>query len=510
MSDKPLHIVGLQAENFKRLKAVTITPKGRMVQITGRNAHGKSSVLEAIWAAMGGAAHIPGQPIHQGHEKAKVRLDLGELVVTRSFTPKGTTLTVEDPEGRTFKSPQGLLDGLMGAITFDPLAFARMDPKKQAVELRRIAKVDLDIPLVDSQIKDAYDRRTHLNREARTAQAAADGITLPELPPEPTEAPADLTEIMDRMQAHSKAVQARVQAQADRRKLEEDIEGQKARRARAQAAIDEIDKWLAQVVPTLATPLPGEVGDGDAIRAELDAAQARNADIQAKRTAYTQAVQAQATRKAQKDLQVEQARRFQAQADELTKEIEAKEAAKAKALQDAAMPIPELGFQDGEVTYRGLPFAQASAAEQLRVSTAIAMAANPRLRVIRIEDGSLLDEDNLQVLAEMAASNDFQIWIEQVDSTGRVGIYLEDGEVRADNQGEEVEAPSMETDRPEASVEQVGGMTVDTETGEVLDDPATVPWDPEHSGIDHAEPQTSPERHAAVQAAGRLAFGDDF
>ena len=35
-----MKIISLQSENVKRLKAVRITPKGNMVQITGRNGQG--------------------------------------------------------------------------------------------------------------------------------------------------------------------------------------------------------------------------------------------------------------------------------------------------------------------------------------------------------------------------------------------------------------------------------------------------------------------------------------
>ena len=51
-----MKIVSLQAENFKRLKAVEIKPDGSTVVITGKNAQGKSSILDSIFAAVGGAA----------------------------------------------------------------------------------------------------------------------------------------------------------------------------------------------------------------------------------------------------------------------------------------------------------------------------------------------------------------------------------------------------------------------------------------------------------------------
>lgn len=55
---KPLHILSLEAENVKRLRAVKIEPKGRMVPIGGRNGQGKTSILDAIWWALAGTKHI--------------------------------------------------------------------------------------------------------------------------------------------------------------------------------------------------------------------------------------------------------------------------------------------------------------------------------------------------------------------------------------------------------------------------------------------------------------------
>ena len=118
-----MRIISLKAENIKKVKAVEITPKDDVVVISGKNAQGKTSVLDAIWFALGGKDNIPSQPIRQGKEKARVVLDLGQYKVTRIFTKAGTYLTVENAQGATFKSPQALLDKMIGDLSFDPLAF---------------------------------------------------------------------------------------------------------------------------------------------------------------------------------------------------------------------------------------------------------------------------------------------------------------------------------------------------------------------------------------------------
>ena len=59
----------------------------------------------------------------------------------------------------------------------------------------------------------------------------------------------------------------------------------------------------------------------------------------------------------------------------------------------------------------------------------MAMAANPELRVLRIKDGSLLDDKNMALLASMAEADDYQIWIEVASSTSKVGVVMVDGSV---------------------------------------------------------------------------------
>ena len=82
------------------------------------------------------------------------------------------------------------------------------------------------------------------------------------------------------------------------------------------------------------------------------------------------------------------------------------------------------------VTFQGVPFSQASSAEQIRVSVAMAMAMNPRLRVLRIKDGSLLDDQALAALREQVAENDFQLWLEVVTTSTEGGaVIIEDGKV---------------------------------------------------------------------------------
>jgi energy-coupling factor transporter ATP-binding protein EcfA2 len=167
---KPMRIVSLTAENIKRLRAVSIKPDGSIVEITGRNGAGKSSVLDAIAMALGGKTAQPSKPMRHGSSRAEVVVDLGELIVRRTWTADDKTyLSVESADGAKFPSPQAILDKLVGQLAFDPLAFSRMAPRDQVATLKQVA--GLDFTKLDQRRQETFDRRTGINRELASAEA---------------------------------------------------------------------------------------------------------------------------------------------------------------------------------------------------------------------------------------------------------------------------------------------------------------------------------------------------
>jgi len=448
-----MRIVSLSAENIKRLKVVEITPKGDVVQITGRNASGKSSVLDSIMYALGGEKSIPGKPVREGCDKAKIKLNLGTVVVERRFTPSGTTISVTSADGATYKSPQKMLDDLLGALTFDPLAFSRQKPRDQFDTLRKLVNLPIDIDALNAANQNDYEYRTEINRQTKQFRTQAEAIRVPDSTPvEPEDESAFLdgieragtvnADIQRRQANREKAVKdvadlrARAVAVRDAflnatseageriTDLQKQIEDIKARLQRDAKAADEsaaasesaANALEAKLLSAPLLPEPVSISD---LRTKLDAAKIRNVAV--------------AERKRREAL-LEQAQQSEAVAKSLTDAMEVRDKQKEDAIKAATMPVSGLGFGSDHVTYNGIPFDQASSAEKLRVSAAIAMAGNPKLRVIRIQDGSLLDEDGLKIISDMAAEKDYQVWLEAVDSTGKVGIYMEDGEVAAVNE----------------------------------------------------------------------------
>ena len=407
-----MKILQLTAENVKKLKVVDITPATDVVQITGKNGSGKTSVLDSIWWALGGTKEIQAMPIRKGQESARITLDLGEIVVTRKFNDKGSTLIVENAEGARFPSPQKMLDDLIGELSFDPLAFAKMDGNSQYKELKRIAKIEVDIDTLDAQNKIDYDTRTLRNREEKEYRTRAEGFEFKfEALEKPIDVDALVTELSNAAQ-HNADIDARAQRRLDTveliRTTNEDIAAYEARIAHLR---NSIAGWQEKLDNAEALPEKLVVDD---LRVKIADAQARNVEF---------------TKRVERAKLLQQAKAAEAASNSLTAKMAERSKTKDDAIADAKMPIDGLSLSGRLVLLNGIPFDQSSGAEQLRTSVAIAMAANPKLKVIRIKDGSLLDEDGLKIIEGLAAGNGYQVWIETVNTSGKIGIYMEDGAV---------------------------------------------------------------------------------
>jgi RecA/RadA recombinase len=435
-----MKIIKFEAENFKRLSAVEITPTGDLVEICGGNGQGKTSILDAIFCAIAGPGAMKGQPepIRRGADTAHIRLDMGELIIRRSFKRKGDettqTLTVESPDGAQFKGPQGILNSLIDAISFDPLGFLRMSPAEQFNAFCKFVP-GFDFAADEALHRGDFSKRTEQNRIAKDRRAAAGLISIPE-----GFAPISEDAIIDALSEASGDNDRLAERQRRREAVKREADDFRAEAAGARANIEsrelkikdlmtEIADWksdeenaTAQAAErdsqlASAKPLPAPV-DTAALRDQLTAARAHNAA---------------GARAAERDRLLVEAQAAEDAADALSAKMTARETAKRAAIAAAKMPIAGVEFGDGHIRLNGSPFSQASDAEQLRASIAIAMANNNKLRVIRVRDGSLLDPAGMRLLAEMADAADYQVWIERVETTGTVGIVIEDGAVKAVN-----------------------------------------------------------------------------
>lgn len=399
-------IIRLSSTNYKRLKAVEIQPdpNGNLVIVAGKNGQGKSSVLDSITAALGGVnAKTTPKPIRDGEERAEIVLETEDLIVTRKFTATGSTLTVKSPDGATYNKGQARLDDLLGKLSLDPLAFTQLSDRDQLATLLGLVDLPFDPEELDTERKAVFEQRTDWNRNVKELSAkAGDYISCPaDLPEEEVSVSELLGQYRDGEALNRKIEQADEQVNHWSR----EVTRLKAELEQAQTEFDNASDYSAKA------PKPIDL---DAIQQQIDGAEDTNRQVR---------------HHAEGNVVKERLSDAKTEADKLTAKLAEIDKRKADGLATAEFPVPALGFDEGGVTYQGVPFKQASSAEQLRVSLAMAIALNPALRVIRIADGSLLDADNLALIDSMAKEHDFQVWIEIVGDGDGTGVIIEDGSV---------------------------------------------------------------------------------
>jgi DNA repair exonuclease SbcCD ATPase subunit len=448
-----MKVIQLQSNNVMRLQAVDITPEGNLVMVGGKNGAGKSSVLNSIAMALGGKDLAPIEPIRNGETEASIKLDLGDLIVTRTFKrafirkeeDKAATadnflswgetessLIVTNKDGARYPSPQAMLNKMLSNLTFDPLAFKELDPKPQDEVLRKLMKIDTT--QIDAARKAAYEERTiqHKTRDIKMAQL----IKMPkhdDAPAEEVSFDVITAQLKEAERIRGVAEGLRIPAEQSLR-AKQGVENALAVTRAAikereeqlivlRASLDVQEKDLARVNTDLlrATGLFEEasraVPDTEALRAKLTEANEINAKVRDNQ-AYEKA--------SHEVIDVEN------RIEELNYAITTADEDKRKLLEAAKFPVDGLGLSDTGVMFNGVPLSQASTAEQLRVSVAIGLALNTNLKVLLIRSGNLLDEDSLKLVALQAEAADAQVWMEYVTSDPKaVQIMIEDGHVRA-------------------------------------------------------------------------------
>jgi DNA repair exonuclease SbcCD ATPase subunit len=429
-----MKIIKLEAENVKRIRAVEITPDGSMVMIGGDNAQGKSSVLDSIMVALGGKKYESLQMVHDGKKKGFIDLDFGKIKVRRTFTVSGGgILTVTDADGHKMASPQTVLDSLIGAVSFDPLSFAGSTDGQQGEIIKDLAGIDLSE--LDANRKEYYDERTLVNRETKKYETALAEMAEPaehELD-EKYLKPLTTTDVLKEIADNDEVKKGHVAeyewseklikdiADADAlvvfnkariSELEKEIDILKQRNKDAALATDANNKNLQESEKKQAE-FSEKIIHPEVLKNKLQSIEDHNRVVR-KNESYA------AAEKKVADSVIE--------ADNLTKKITDADTERDKTIKAASMPISGLSFnEDGILLYQNIPFSQASDAEKIRVSVAIGIAMNPKLKVLMIRNGSLLDEKNLSMIAKMAQLKNSQLWVETVGKREGCSVIMEDG-----------------------------------------------------------------------------------
>lgn len=436
-----MRITAIHVQNFKRVRDVVIKPDAdrQLVLIGGKNAAGKSSVLDALTAAFGGKRAQPADPVRHGSDAAtiSVELDGGDLTVRRIIDKSGeSVLEVRDREGAV-KAPQTILDRLVSGRFLDPLQFLTMAPKEQRATLMKLIDGADRILELNGKRERAFSRRTEIGRDLTKAEGELARLPLAFVG-EAIDVVA-LTAEVRQLDAHRRGVDT---ARASYEQIKRDTVTAKNeviaianKIASLKSQIAQLEQSQLKIADEVCTLEQSEA----AAKVNYEEAEARATAAEPRRAAITgEIAKAQEHNKAIAAAEAQNARRVDAigevgrltkEREELTGIVAKIDARKAEILAAARLPVAGLGVTDEGIELDGVPFAQASGAEKLRVALAIAIACSPGLDDVWIRDGALLDDESLELVAEQALAAGKRPWIERVGTRDPGVIVIQDGRV---------------------------------------------------------------------------------
>ncbi len=488
-------ISGLLVENFKKIIRVNITPSSNMVVIGGKNKQGKTSILDSIWLAILGLTkemRNQTQLIRKGCQEARIEVSTDDqLKIIRTFRREEdgeitTKLKIVTSQNATFPHPQAVLDALYARLAFDPSEFAAMKPKEQFDVCRQFVP-GIDFDAIAEADEADRKRRLAIGQAADIQRGAAAAIVVPDDTPEEEIPIETLTQKLQEAGEENQQVTLR---RSNREKLQREIEDLRAAVATTDHAIEDAiqkagldrDAIIKRENDTI-TRLEEQI---EALRRETQACldristahddfKTRGQDIEKqcreKQAASRKLLESKeqilstapelpklhdldeiqqsiqqamlinknVARLQEKIRHQQTTKKLDDQYEDLTKQIEKRQADKRAKIAAANMPVPEISFGDECILLNGLPFSQASDMEKLHTGARLSAALNPKLRVMRIRRGQDYDADSLRRLEDLANEMDMQIWIER-PSIGQeeVGFILQDGQL-VKSHGEQVE-----------------------------------------------------------------------
>lgn len=397
----------LEIENVKRIRAVTVEPaENGLTVIGGRNGQGKTSVLDAIAWALGGDRYKPSQAMREGSvipPTLSLRLSNG-LIVERKG--KNSDLKVTDPDGR--KSGQQLLNEFVNQLALDLPRFMAAPSREKAQTLLKIIGVEDQLISLERQEQDAYNRRHAIGQIAdQKRKYAKEQPFFTDAPKEPVSASELIRQQQDILARNGENQRKR----ENLRKIEE-------AEARMRRELEDLKARYDVVLADLEIARKSALDLHDESTEELERNLARIDEINRK-------VRANLDR----DKAEEDALAYENQYNALTAEIGTVRQKKIDLLRNAALPLPGLSVEDGELTYNGFKWDNLSGSAQLKVATAIVRALNPKCGFVLLDGLEALDLKTLKEFGEWLESESLQAIATRVSAGAECSIIIEDGYV---------------------------------------------------------------------------------
>lgn len=412
-------ITSFEMENVKRIKAVKLEPSEKgLTVIGGKNAQGKSSVLDAIAWTLGGDKYKPTNAKRDGSmvdPYMKVTLSNG-LIVERKG--KNSSLKVTDPSGK--KSGQRLLDSFISQFALNLPKFMEASNKEKADTLLQIIGVGDQLKKLDDQISTTYNDRTAIGRLADQKKKHADEMTQWDNVPDEIVSASELIrqqqDILAKNGENHRKRQRLNEITVEKHRIFDEIQ-------RLESQVDDLNKRIDERKKEYEKAARDE---DDAMKTVAQLKDESTAELE-KNIAEIDAINAKVRDNLEKQKALDEATEYSNQYDRKSIELDNLRQKRIDLLNNADLPLKGLGVEDGELTYNGQHWDGMSSAEQLKVSTAIVKKLKPNCGFVLMDKIEQMDTDTLKEFGSWLESQNMQVIATRVSTGDECSIYIEDG-----------------------------------------------------------------------------------
>ena len=409
----------LEIENVKRVKAVKLEPSQTGLTIVGgNNNQGKTSVLDSIAWALGGAAYKPSKAERDGSvtpPHLHIVLSNG-LVVERKG--KNSELKVTDPKGQ--KAGQQLLDSFVEKLALDLPKFMEASDTEKANTLLNIIGVGSRLKELEQQEKEIYNERLAIGRIAdQKAKFAKEQEYFPD-------APKDLISASELIQQQQEILARNGENQKKRDRLSE-ITFEKHRIFDEAQRLEEQIKSLQERLDERKKAYENVAKDEAIAMKTANELQDESTEELEKSLADIEEINRKVRINLDKDKAEDDAREYQVQYDSLTVKLNDVRKQKTELLNDANLPLPELTVDDGKLLYKGQQWDNMSGSDRLKVATAIVRKLKPDCGFVLMDKFEQMDMITLKEFSEWLEKEDLQVIATRVSTGEECSIIIEDG-----------------------------------------------------------------------------------
>lgn len=418
---------------------------GQFNEVSGPNGVGKTSVLEAVKAALGEGHDAT--LLRKGAEQGEIVLVLDDGSAIRRRVKAGASDSAVRQDGKLVSKPAATIRSLIDTLSVNPVDFLRATKKDRARVLLESMPIKLDaqrlqtitgmpapdavdgnaLAVIDAARKTVYDARTGTNRAVQEKKA-----TISQLQAAMPEAPGGVEGDEGSLQAQID--EATAKRDAEHLRIDTKLAGLETQHV---AGIQAIKDELQAAIGKLRAEAQQKIDEATASHQGVRDAAARQRALTTQRwnDATAPLRVAQSSIAANRDAAAKR-RVTQETIATLTAELAALSETAAKqtrALQQiddykvellATLPIPNVEVKDGNIYRDGVIFDRLNTAQQVGIAIEIAKLRAGELRVVCVDGIELLNTASYEAFREQAIASGLQLFVSRVNDDDSMSVAV--------------------------------------------------------------------------------------